>query len=66
MTQIIVVEADKAEAVQPAEAFEPFYSGEEFALHYGYYASDDEVVEDDPLDAVAFAYWQQQMVDDAD
>jgi hypothetical protein len=71
MVQIITseeLEALEANEVLDAEAddqaaVEPFYSPEAYGLNFGYYAADDELLEEDPLDAVAYAYWLDAKVD---
>lgn len=64
MTQIIY--ADEADDILDADATDilacmPFYSGEEFSTNFAYYASDDEVLDQDVLDEVAYANWREEI-----
>lgn len=65
MTQIIL--ADDADVLPEDEfeieftAEEPFYSGEEYRLHCAYYLGDDEVLDADVFDEVAYANWREEI-----
>lgn len=46
---------------RPEDLVEPFYSGDEYGLNYGYYAGDDEVLDQDVFDEVAYACWRDEI-----
>lgn len=62
MAQIILADEPEVQSDEQEDAFfEPFYSGEEFSDNFAYYAGDDEVLDKDVFDEVAFACWRDEI-----
>jgi hypothetical protein len=63
MAQIILADEPEVQSDNDVALLEPFYSGEEFGVNFAYYASDDEVLDQDVFDEVAYACWRDEVVE---